>query len=46
MNTMYPTNNWNNNILRRWQKPGDITDVPRVEIAGKYTVTDRFLIDA
>ena len=46
MNTMYPTNNWNTNILRRWQKPGDITDVPRVEIGGKYTVTDRFLVDA
>ena len=46
MNTMYPTDNWNTNILRRWQKPGDITDVPRVEIGGKYTVTDRFLVDA
>ena len=46
MNTMYPTNNWNSNILRRWQKPGDITDVPRVEIGGQYTITDRFLVDA
>ena len=31
---------------RRWQKPGDITDVPRIEIAGKSTTNDRFLVDA
>jgi TonB-linked SusC/RagA family outer membrane protein len=23
-------NNWSNDILNRWQKPGDITDVPRI----------------
>lgn len=23
-------NNWHNDILNRWQKPGDITDVPRL----------------
>ena len=46
MNNMYYNNNWNSHILRRWQKPGDITDVPRVEVAGKYTTTDRFLVDA
>ena len=43
---MYYNNNWNSHILRRWQKPGDITDVPRVEVAGEYTTTDRFLVDA
>ena len=46
MNNMYYNNNWNKHILRRWQQPGDITDVPRVEVAGKYTANDRFLIDA
>ena len=46
MNNMYYNNNWNSHILRRWQKPGDITDVPRVEVAGEYTTTDRFLVDA
>ena len=46
MNTTYSTNTWNSNALRRWQKPGDITDVPRIEIGGQYTTTDRFLVDA
>ncbi len=46
MNNMYNNNNWSSNALRRWQKPGDITDVPRVEIGGSYATTDRFLIDA
>lgn len=46
MNTMYGGDTWNKNALRRWSKPGDITDVPRVEIAGKTTRTDRFLVDA
>lgn len=46
MNNMYYNNNWNKHILRRWQQPGDVTDVPRVEVAGKYTANDRFLIDA
>jgi hypothetical protein len=46
MNTMYYNNNWNKHALRRWQQPGDITDVPRIEVGGKYTTTDRFLVDA
>lgn len=46
MNTTYSTNTWNSNALRRWQKPGNITDVPRIEIGGQYTTTDRFLVDA
>ncbi|MDR2651542.1 MAG: SusC/RagA family TonB-linked outer membrane protein, partial [Prevotellaceae bacterium] len=32
--------------LRRWQKPGDITDVPRLEVESDALVTDRFLINA
>ena len=46
MNAQYATNTWNKHQLRRWQKPGDITDVPRVEINGDYATSDRFLIDA
>lgn len=46
MNNMYYNQNWNEHSLRRWQKPGDITDVPRIEVAGSYTTNDRFLIDA
>ena len=46
MNNMYYNSTWNAHALRRWQKPGDITDVPRIEIAGTYANSDRFLIDA
>lgn len=46
MDNMYYNNGWNKHALRRWQKPGDITDVPRIEIAGKNTTNDRFLVDA
>ena len=46
MENMYFNHNWNRHILRRWQKPGDVTDVPRVEINGKTVVTDRYLINA
>lgn len=47
MNLNYMNNTWNQNILRRWQQPGDVTDVPRVEIGKTKTyVTDRYLVDA
>lgn len=46
MNVNYLSNNWHKDMLNRWQKPGDVTDVPRVEIGGKYTTTDRFLKSA
>lgn len=46
MNNMYYNNAWNKHALRRWQKPGDITDVPRIEVAGSYATNDRFLVDA
>ena len=45
MNTMYVGNTWNSHALRRWQQPGDITDVPRITIGGTAR-SDRFLIDA
>jgi len=43
---MYNGDTWNKNQLRRWQKPGDITDVPRVEQNPRYAQNDRSLIDA
>ncbi len=46
MNMNYLSSTWNTNALRRWQKPGDITDVPRIEIQGKTYVTDRYLVNA
>lgn len=46
MDLWYLSSTWNKHMLRRWQQPGDVTDVPRVEIAGSSTITDRFLIDA
>ena len=46
MHVTYPGNNWHRNILRRWQKPGDVTDVPMVEIGGSYATVGESLIDA
>ena len=46
MEITYATDTWSTNALRRWQKPGDITDVPRIEIGASYQVNDRYLIDA
>ena len=46
MFNQYAGNTWNKNILRRWQKPGDITDIPRVELNAARTVTSNYLVDA
>ena len=46
MENMYYNNTWNVHALRRWQKPGDITDVPRIEVGSSYAANDRYLIDA
>ena len=46
MQPMYTGNTWHVNALRRWQKPGDITDIPRAEINGSYAANDSKLIDA
>ena len=47
MDLWYASSTWNRHALRRWQKPGDITDVPRMAIAdGNQLNTDRYLIDA
>ena len=46
MNMSYLSSTWHANALRRWQKPGDVTDVPRIEINGSYATNDRYLVDA
>ena len=46
MDNMYVGNTWNTNVLRRWQNPGDVTDIPRVELASSTTRTSNYLIDA
>lgn len=46
MNLWYLSSTWNKAALRRWQKPGDVTDVPRIEIAAAQANNDRYLIDA
>ena len=46
MNMTYLSGTWHSNALRRWQKPGDVTDVPRIEIQGNTYITDRYLVDA
>ena len=46
MDLWYLSSTWNKNMLRRWQKPGDVTDVPRAMIASSMLNTDRYLIDA
>jgi TonB-linked SusC/RagA family outer membrane protein len=39
--------NWHTDISKRWQKPGDITNVPRIQYNSKYGATSsRFLFDA
>lgn len=40
---------WHKDILNRWQEPGDITDVPRLDVLQEpsFTATSsRFLVDA
>lgn len=45
-NPLYIGNNFSREVLRAWQKPGDITDVPRVQKEETHTLTDRSLVDA
>ena len=46
MSMSYLSSTWSSNMLRRWQKPGDITDVPRASLQDNYLSSDRFLINA
>jgi TonB-linked SusC/RagA family outer membrane protein len=38
---------WHSDILNRWQKPGDVTNVPKVQnaVAGQDGTSTRFLLD-
>lgn len=46
MEVMYTGDTWSKNTLRRWQKPGDVTDVPAVLFNSGRLGTDKNLIDA
>ena len=47
MEVTYGGDTWSKNILRRWQEPGDVTDVPAVMIgAGRLSNVDKWLVDA
>lgn len=46
MEVQYAGNNWHKNAMRRWQKPGDVTDVPMLEVAGSYATNNNSLVNA
>ena len=46
MNPFYYGQTYHSHLTRAWQKPGDITDVPRVEVGTSSITSDRFLVDA
>lgn len=46
MNPFYYGQTFHKHQLRAWQKPGDVTDVPRIEVGTNSISSDRFLVDA
>lgn len=48
MNPIYVGANYHKDVLKAWKKPGDITDIPRVENGTGFsrTATDNELVDA
>jgi TonB-linked SusC/RagA family outer membrane protein len=46
MDPLYNGDNLHSNVLRAWQKPGDITDIPRLELNSTNRPTQSHLIDA
>lgn len=46
MEVSYSGDTWSSNVLRRWTEPGQITDVPILEIGSKNIAADRWLVDA
>ncbi|MDE5579205.1 MAG: TonB-dependent receptor [Alistipes sp.] len=46
MNPFYYGQTFHKHQLRAWKQPGDITDVPRVEVGTSSISSDRFLVDA
>ncbi len=43
---LYIGNNFSKDVLRAWQQPGDITDIPRIQKEITHTLNDRALVDA
>ena len=46
MEATYAGDTWSKHALRRWQNPGDVTDVPIIELGSKNISADRWLVDA
>ena len=46
MEVAYSGDTWSSHVLRRWQKPGDVTDVPILELGSTNIAADRWLVDA
>jgi TonB-linked SusC/RagA family outer membrane protein len=46
MEPAYPGNNLHRHVLRAWQKPGDVTDIPRLELNSTNRTTQSHLLDA
>ncbi len=46
MNVGYKGYVWHKNALRRWQQPGDMTDVPKIMWDQQLRVTDKDLVNA
>jgi len=46
MEVSYSGDTWSTHALRRWQKPGDVTDVPILELGSTNISADRWLVDA
>ncbi|MCY4781038.1 TonB-dependent receptor [Sphingobacterium sp. UT-1RO-CII-1] len=46
MNPLYIGNNYSRELLNAWKKPGDITDIPRIQKENTHTLTDRAVVDA
>lgn len=46
MQPFYYGNTYHKHLLRAWQQPGDITDVPRMNVGQAQINSDRFLVDA
>ena len=46
MEATYSGDTWSKHVLRRWQKPGDVTDVPVLLTNSGNLAADRWLVDA
>jgi len=46
MEVSYAGQTWSSHALRRWQEPGDVTDVPAVMLGSSNLSGDRWLVDA